>query len=642
MPYEEADILRADRLSHPYYGLPSVEDRPGHPETTRATGPETLRLRALHNSFVPVNQLPPELLIMVMSCVQYSPFYYQNHNERWCTILEVCRHWFVVGATAPWLWRTISPRTNIRYAWITLARSKQATIAVAVYKPHHLTSCVLLAGITPHAHRLRELFLVELSIRDKEPLSRIMEDLPMLEVLRVSLQLFRSGSALDREIIRGVQLTPGRFPRLRSLSARGVYLPNSTVWQQLDTLCLGGCPGMSLESLVAMVQGCIQIVQLEITNSKGSAVGPDDQSPVSQTSSSWTRQYVVPLPKLRKLHVRMEPRVIKHILSAILLPSTAQVAIEWVVDETSTEDELALGILAAMPDDLGCHMPILQSEDTKEGELRLFCQQRILSLRSTVHRHALRDGFNTSGCPDGTDSPSFSFDMYNADIRQWGAFDNALPMEDILTILHKAPLEALHVEISASEANLIDWRALLHPIHALRELTISFWPPGHAPSTFRRIFAALDAQDDQYRSMLEPEVLCPALRYTKMTGLGISRNLEFDEDLAYARECLDRRGRALGGPSLGLDEFVLVVGFYHSQKEFEEDRARALDILAPVVGNLVYERDRQDRDDPNVSQQDIQGYSPAPRRHARAKKVMDAIKRVLHVASKWVAGSLCR
>ncbi|KAH9885594.1 hypothetical protein C8Q73DRAFT_613759, partial [Cubamyces lactineus] len=135
------------------------------------------------NSYVPINQLPPELLIIVMSWVQYSPFYYQYHSSPWCTVLEVCRHWFVVGATAPSLWRTISPGTNIRHAWITLVRSKQATIAVALHKPHHLASCVLLSGITLHAHRVRDIFLSELSFRDAKLLTRMVEYMPMLEVL---------------------------------------------------------------------------------------------------------------------------------------------------------------------------------------------------------------------------------------------------------------------------------------------------------------------------------------------------------------------------------------------------------------------------------------------------------------------------
>ncbi|KAH9885595.1 hypothetical protein C8Q73DRAFT_795749 [Cubamyces lactineus] len=219
---------------------------------------------------------------------------------------------------------------------------------------------------------------------------------------------------------------------------------------------------MSLDSLIAMVQGCVQIVEIEIINSKVSVVGPNGRSPTPQISSPWTRQCVVPLAKVRKLHIEMEPRVIKHILSAILIPSTTQVAIEWIVNEASTEIELTLGVLAAMPDDLS-FMPILQSEDTKEGELRLIYQRRSLSLRSTIHRHPVRDGINVSDSPDGTCNPSFSCELYNADNRHWRSFDTAFPIDDILTILHKAPLETLHLELSALNANLVDWRALLQP-----------------------------------------------------------------------------------------------------------------------------------------------------------------------------------
>ncbi|KAI0325385.1 hypothetical protein GY45DRAFT_250235 [Cubamyces sp. BRFM 1775] len=626
-PCETADVLRADGLFRPYYGLPPLE---GDPKTTRAvTEADISSLRAHHNSLVPINQLPPELLIMIMSWVQYSPFYYQYHYAGWSEILEVCRHWFVVGATAPSLWRTISPGTKINHAWVTLARSKQATIAVAVASQHGLTRCALLAGITPHAHHLRELYLTELSFCNKELLAEVMKCMPMLEVLRVSLQLFRSGSVLDRDIIRGMQLTPTQFPRLRRVSARGIYLPDATVWQQLHTLCLDGCLGISLDSLISMVQGCTHIVQLDISNS---TVFPEGEGPVSPAPPSWIG-YKIPLRKLQKLNIGMEPWVTKRILSAIIIPSTAQVTLDCVMKETSTEAELTSGFLAAMPDDLS-GMPILQSKHMIQGVSRVLGQRRSLSLHSNTHYHSLWDKIDISDTPESDEArgPSFSFNLYNDRLRMY----NSLLIDDVLTIMHHAPLETFHVELSASKANLVDWRALLRPLNLLRELTVSYWfDSGRGPSTLRCIFTVLDTQDTQHRDIFPREVLCPALRYVKITGLNVSRNPELRGDLAHARECLFRRGRALGRPSLGVDELVLVVGFYRSQQEFEEDKAQALGMLAPVVGRLVYERDRHDRDDPNICQQDS-------RFHTRAtKNVLAFLEQMLRIVVTSVACSLC-
>ena len=96
---------------------------------------DLLSYNALRNSMLPINRLPPELLVAVMYCLQTLLRSNEDYYS-WLKTLLVCRHWFVIGSTAPSLWRSIfifTDSVNLGSIIHTaLARSKNAPLSFAV------------------------------------------------------------------------------------------------------------------------------------------------------------------------------------------------------------------------------------------------------------------------------------------------------------------------------------------------------------------------------------------------------------------------------------------------------------------------------------------------------------------------------
>ncbi|KAI0325390.1 hypothetical protein GY45DRAFT_250485 [Cubamyces sp. BRFM 1775] len=621
---EFADVLRADSLNGPYYGLPhaNVRQEQGKSEL------EILSQNALKNSTVPVNRLPPELLVEIMSWTQYPCYSDCRDSLFWLATLLVCRHWFVVGATSPSLWRWVFATPSLNYMRTALARSKQATIT---FSPGAFYLGEGLMMIAPHAHRIGELLLYEVSSADQGMVQLLMRNsMPRLQVLHVNIWQLRGHPPTDLAAHQGLSFTPDRFPALRSLSLGSCRLSYSNIWSQLHTLRLRElrqtAAGWTLDDITQAVRGCENIVRLELI----------DVSTVarSHTPTHPPHEDVVPLSKLRNLCIKMRPWEVRHILSAVLIPKTANVMIDWTKDDQSSEDDIASGLAATLPSDLGC-LPILLSDSMIEAVVML---QR--SRRSVTIYHV-----------EGPPAPSQNVELKRNYAPPWITITfndfgdtprtDTLHVDDIAAIAHRLPLETLQIKLDASKANHIDWNALLRPFPALRVFTVRVCAePHHHMIAFssRGLFSTLDAQDTERAGL----VLCPALQSLKIDGFELS-TAELRGDLEHARECLLRRGFVFGKPSRALEELVLVANHCSTQQCFNEGKERVFEELSAVVGSLVYQRDECDISDTRSLQHfDV---PPSPSDHVRASatsQVGVTMKRILCVVFESVSGLFCR
>ncbi|KAI0325391.1 hypothetical protein GY45DRAFT_250457 [Cubamyces sp. BRFM 1775] len=577
---EPSGFLRADSLLGPYYGLPSLEQEHyegiisgGRPleGNGKSHSLALLSRNALRNSAAVINRLPIELLVNIMELVQVVTGLGSFGPIHWLRLLRVCRHWFVVGATAPALWSRIFVRKSLNYARIALARSKKATVSCSIYNPYLVSKALPL--LLPHIYRLRELVLdwEDISYIDSNQfLAFLGEGMPALEVLTTRMRCYRASSVATLTDQARISFTSVRFPRLRDLTITGAYVAKSSIWEQLHTLCLKECLEMSMDLLTETLTECKNIVRLEILDT--TMLPEQGRAPALLHSRS-----LAPLPKLQELRIRVaQTWAIKHVLSVVLIPASAQVTLEWFLHNGTSKTDIKAGLLAGLPDDFSS-LPILASEYTTQAEVELSYEQRSLKLTRV---EALEEGTGAEHAPV---SGSISMSVCSR---------NVLHANDALEIMQKAPLETLRIALGGFRLEYIDWRALFQPFDALHRLTVVVHTGRILYPIIRTLFSALDVQNGEGGRSQFRGVPCPSLRYLRLEGIETTCDSRHREELAYARECLLRRQMLLDRTTL--DELVLVVS---TQDRFEECRRLAADLLAPVVGSLEYHRNPDDNPD---------------------------------------------
>ncbi|KAH9932584.1 uncharacterized protein B0H18DRAFT_30908 [Fomitopsis serialis] len=121
------------------------------------------RLRALSNSTLPVNRLPPEILFKIFE------FFRQDSlcsGSRWVAkVMGVCRYWREILVSSPLAWSIIDLRDTIHFIQLCLSRSEDVDLHVAFYHP--VSESCLFAIDAPsipnefaqHLHRISRLEL---------------------------------------------------------------------------------------------------------------------------------------------------------------------------------------------------------------------------------------------------------------------------------------------------------------------------------------------------------------------------------------------------------------------------------------------------------------------------------------------------
>ncbi|KAI9060797.1 hypothetical protein FKP32DRAFT_1678741 [Trametes sanguinea] len=449
------NALRADGLRGPYYGStpPTHLSVAGPPETisreylleqARIREAELRGLRALLNAGVPINRLPNELLVEIFSYVQRD----DKHGIGWLHMLRVCRYWFCIIATTPWLWRRLVVGACTNILRTGLARSKETVVSVETSKTLFMDRLLpqVLMLIESHTHRIGSLELDCVQPTTAVLLGDFLQthEMPQMRCLRLWARTSEEGSA------PALSLSLERLPKLRSLHTDGVKLLSSTsVFPQLRILDLtdqAPDAGTSLAPLINMVRNLVNIEELQL-----SVMGtqlPTNPAPIPVVHDK------VELGKLRVLSMSMEAPLLSQLLNNIVVPAAARVRLNARCPRFAIQPPTATELLSSGKDCL----PVLPE---------------IVSAKI----HMGNDGTCISG------DTSFVANAYLFDYpftltvdgfhAEWDDEDTTVDLRDPLSVIEDAQkLEALHIKCDTTYIGLVDWRGTLFRYPKLRRLEI--------------------------------------------------------------------------------------------------------------------------------------------------------------------------
>lgn len=200
---------------------------------------EISQLNSIHNLVVPVNSLPPELLIMFFSLA----------GDDLVSVTHVCRHWPTVALHAPGLWTHVG-HTSPEGVNTYLRRSKGLPLDISL-TVLEIPTVATLRALTAEIHRTRSLRVtLPPSAGLRLVTQSLMSLIPQLEVL--SIRDCGSPLGVVPPLLRTPspnRRRPGDFdgaPLLRSLALHSVplpYLPRSpsllTNIELTDKECVG-------------------------------------------------------------------------------------------------------------------------------------------------------------------------------------------------------------------------------------------------------------------------------------------------------------------------------------------------------------------------------------------------------------------
>ncbi|KAI0738623.1 hypothetical protein C8Q80DRAFT_1124750 [Daedaleopsis nitida] len=555
------DVLRADHLRGPYYGLRPV---PAAISTALSrTGGDTARagtlarcdgldqeiqlsMYALLNSSAPINRIPLELLGEIFL---FSQTFDANGAALWTPLLTVCRHWFVVAATTPRLWCSLvvnAARTD--HLRTGLARSKNCPISVTVNVIASDTPSRVMDLLEPHVHRLRSFTIGPLvGVHEARLMSFVHNhNLPILESLTSIVFKPRGCSEL-------MELTPKRFPRLASVDLCNIQIsPNSPILQQLTHMTLFGQLGPDFTSydLAQMLRGCHNLEQLQVDTLLVSDRRALPATPVAAAPATVPDRVV--LSKLSMLSVASEAIVIHRILDTIVVPPTASVFLcRLLLPDSVLPAGLEGGFRAAMPRDRSS-LPILGRVGYVSASLApnsLLCDIRGIVVDS--------DDFQAS--------PLISLSLAVHFLGE--TIPIPLEPEDLLDIFGTSPVERLLV--TSDRTLTTDWRTIFASFPKLRVLTVN--PPDIVP-----VFSSLCPDVDPDETEAEEYILCPKLQDVMIL---VHASPVLVNNIV---DCLERR-RAHLGREKALEEltFVSFTGILDKPMDIDQDS------LTPLVDRVA-------------------------------------------------------
>lgn len=156
-------------------------------------------------------------------------------------IIKVCRHWRDVAYSSPTLWRAILMRSTA-YTQRALALSTPATVDTFFVNCQTILKNLKL--LRPHTQRLRSLSFEGIGMSWKSAVFALFQGdngMPALETLELPLAQGSVSNPPDDDFV-DIQLTPERFPYLRSLAVALVVAPQDIqVYARLRKLSLNTC-----------------------------------------------------------------------------------------------------------------------------------------------------------------------------------------------------------------------------------------------------------------------------------------------------------------------------------------------------------------------------------------------------------------
>ncbi|KAI0710760.1 hypothetical protein C8Q76DRAFT_810782, partial [Earliella scabrosa] len=532
----------------PLYGLSIARDFPTDQfEPTQSTRAaiaarrtalqyELLALGALHNATLPMNLLPNEILIEILSVIQSDgivpggPCYCDGEARRlaslhWVPLMGVCRHWRAVACCTPQLWSTIDVYGGLDWLKLCLTRAVDTNIKLSI---HYYYSGLepLLPLLIPVADRISTIIWPNIDNDDlRSILSFFDRSMPNLEAMGV-LRAFPPDTTDAGE--GPLDLTITRFPSLRVLHLAGVAIPwTPVVLSQLTFLELSDCfhmsPRIDRPALLDALASCQCLVELKLRQFL--SVVTAEVSPIPNR--------IISLPKLRKLVLEDAS---DHIL---IMTSCLDLPLDVVID--------LVPILMIVPANLSfrdmfpqdcCHIPITSSAHYAQVAV---CRDHMVLCAGT--RPRLDDPLSSNlsiryECEEWFEETDYST-----------LFGRGL--ESFMVLFAESAIENLTLYGDGDQVTADLWQRLFEQFPRLHTITINLDRDG---DSVQCIFTALTTVP----SSESIPVVCPNLRCLSVIGKATYKAGDIEE----VERCLQFRATHNAAP---LDKLEL--GILHERKQ---------------------------------------------------------------------------
>ncbi|KAH9895686.1 hypothetical protein C8Q73DRAFT_789494 [Cubamyces lactineus] len=312
----------------------SYLDPNGSGDTIKQNAREELYLR---NSGLPINQLPPELLLELF--LTYMCDTYATYKPWWLKLRSVCQHWNQFALSTPILWRRVSVYKSSQWLELCLRNSRETTMDVVFYEQQFPAAdlCLLL----PHTYRLRTLkFQTRISAEWMPVLLEILQgDLAALEILEYFPPSFKS-----RDISYHLALTHSRAPLLHTLDVVGTRAPSDVaLLSGLRDLSLAACSTeLTVGDFLSVLASNTRLEALRLESFLDKLSGAFDVPSIN-------REGAISLPLLRKLClVGHSMHLTSVFLSFLRTPSTLHLLLVGDLGNT-TDDQITRPIARLLP-----------------------------------------------------------------------------------------------------------------------------------------------------------------------------------------------------------------------------------------------------------------------------------------------------
>ncbi|KAF6758141.1 hypothetical protein DFP72DRAFT_888203 [Ephemerocybe angulata] len=183
---------------------------------------EICALHLLHNTFAPINRLPPEILsrIFVQSAAEC-----RQDSLSWIQVTHTCHHWREVALDCAALWSHIS-FVNPAFTKVMLARSKNAPLHVDLRTSYTRTTPVIyeaLSEVLDQGSRLRSIAIDNVTNSRRSGMLHLRRFLSKCKTAPV-LEELRLRTSLDHCLNSG--FLQGGSPTLKHLEISGCIISN--------------------------------------------------------------------------------------------------------------------------------------------------------------------------------------------------------------------------------------------------------------------------------------------------------------------------------------------------------------------------------------------------------------------------------
>ncbi|RPD52398.1 hypothetical protein L227DRAFT_617846 [Lentinus tigrinus ALCF2SS1-6] len=489
---------------------------------SRQTATDEQQSKSVWNASVPVNRLPPEILLEIFQVLQaitedvHDVWMVPSSYVFWPRLSHVCRAWRDVICNSAQLWRDIHVKGDLQWVELCLSRSREAPLHIFFHSGATLPdACDILSN---HRHRIKTVVVFDTAPDTVSCLTQFFQpSMPMLE--EFSLDAFNTFS--DATCFSDSDIFP-LLPALHTLRLGYAHIDwTSNAARKLRVLHLRDWtpPDDHLLSLHEFLSALQEFQALEDLNM-------DFAFPFETYNADGVRDVtgpIVTLPNIRSLyflcpsHEEPSSPDIYHLLAHLRVPVSAKLHVY-----SQTQDHVTSsgegGYLDTIPQDTDC-LPILKSATTAQ---------------------LWKQGFD---CHCGEGQLGVDLEPMGDETQRW-AYTPERAVDDFCTLFAKSPL----VELAVRDMRYTEesWAQLFRTFPSLSVLKVKNESPGSDDDVEDGLLAALTPTAPDQATDSDPDsddpVPLPNMRTMQYKG-------EWHEDtLSDLVHCL--RARAARGVKL--------------------------------------------------------------------------------------------